>query len=961
MSNSDKEKLNHVNDKLITKTKIFNSNKLKKTENNFNLIHWNPNSLNNKIDEFKLFCNKYKPHIVSINETKMSDFNANHILDINNYTTIHKSRSVNINGAGGVALLIRKDVNFIECNFFETLNVEICAINVNLNGKDICIVSYYNPPNLSLNENIFNTLKQKCQHFIILGDLNAKSKLWGAEKNNSNGDILDNLILEYDCIIINNKEPTHVSYNGRSSNILDYCIISTNLFNIFNEFIVLNEDDMTSDHLPFLVKLEQSRNYDLNNERDNETNIKKYNFNKADWSRFKQLLPTCFEENIGKDVEALELFIRNSIIEAANKSIPTYKSNNKNQKQFPKHILSLIKARQLARKLTQKDRNCSNAKSLYNKLTKTIRAEIRAMKDTEWREFTKKLGTCPPSTKPFWDRINTIRGKKKKATIPTLKVDKTIYESDESKAQLFSSILHKTFSMENGSEFDDKFKEKVDKNIKNFDFKNHGSTNVDIFDIRDLNLVIKDLKKNAACGEDNIHNLMLKNSTQDFRKQILVLINETVKQSKIPQSWKNSIVSMIPKKVNNSSCPKDYRPISLTSCLAKVAERLMLVKIKEFLHKNKIIIKQQSGFRQKRQTKDNIFHLTQKAIESLNRGKRMCTILFDIASAFDKVWHEGLIFKLIKLNFPKYIICWIKEFLTNRYFAIRVNKTVTTKLRILAGVPQGAVISPTLFSLFINDIPILYSKNKWYSLLFADDLCSSHIYKNKKSITKRIQSYLNRIDNWLKMWRLSMASNKCNYIVFSNDKLQNGEETLDIKLRGCNINKSENPMFLGIRYDKHLSFKNQLEYLKESCLKRVNVLKVLANRNWGLSVRTLTQVYISLIRSLLEYSSIIYPCISATNLSLLEKVQFKCLKIINRKSKFSSNREIIELDGYQSIEKRFDQLNINYIKNNIINKNELFTDLLDEYWNYIGGREVNRKTLLCKYKEEIKYIQQQQL
>jgi hypothetical protein len=259
---------------------------------------------------------------------------------------------------------------------------------------------------------------------------------------------------------------------------------------------------------------------------------------------------------------------------------------------------------------------------------------------------------------------------------------------------------------------------------------------------------------------------MLKNSTQDFRKQILVLINETVKQSKIPQNWKNSIVSMIPKKVNNSSCPKDYRPISLTSCLAKVAERLMLAKIKEFLHKNKIIIKQQSGFRQKRQTKDNIFHLTQKAIETLNRGKRMCTILFDIASAFDKVWHEGLIFKLIKLNFPKYIICWIKEFFTNRYFAIRVNKTVTTKLRILAGVPQGAVISPTLFSIFINDIPILYSKNKWYSLLFADDLCSSHIYKNKKSITKRIQSYLNRIDNWLKMWRISMAPNKCNYIVF---------------------------------------------------------------------------------------------------------------------------------------------------------------------------------------------------
>ena len=106
---------------------------------------------------------------------------------------------------------------------------------------------------------------------------------------------------------------------------------------------------------------------------------------------------------------------------------------------------------------------------------------------------------------------------------------------------------------------------------------------------------------------------------------------------------------MIPKKQHNSSNPKDYQPINLTSCLA---ERLMLTKIKEFLDKHKIIIKQQSGFRQKRQTKDNIFHLTQKAIETINREKRMCTIFFDIASAFDKVWHEGLVYKLIKLNCP---------------------------------------------------------------------------------------------------------------------------------------------------------------------------------------------------------------------------------------------------------------------------------------------------------------------
>ena len=263
---------------------------------------------------------------------------------------------------------------------------------------------------------------------------------------------------------------------------------------------------------------------------------------------------------------------------------------------------------------------------------------------------------------------------------------------------------------------------------------------------------------------------MIQNTTQEFRKIILHLINETVKQSKLPKNWKSSLISMIPKKQNNSCNPKDYRPISLTSCLAKLSERLIMIRFKEFLDKNKITIKQQSGFRQKRQTKDNIFFLTQKAIETLNRGKRMCTIFFDIASAFDKVQHDGVIYKLIKLKCPKYIICWLKDFLTNRVFAVRINEWITKQLSISTGVPQGAVLSPVLFSLFINDIPINYSKNKNYSLLFADDLCAFYIYKKKRTRVKQVQLYLDQIEQWLKSWRLMMAPHKCNYIVFSNNK-----------------------------------------------------------------------------------------------------------------------------------------------------------------------------------------------
>ena len=159
----------------------------------------------------------------------------------------------------------------------------------------------------------------------------------------------------------------------------------------------------------------------------------------------------------------------------------------------------------------------------------------------------------------------------------------------------------------------------------------------------------------------------------------------------------------------------------------------------------------------------------------------MCTIFFDIASAFDKVWHRGLVFKLLKLNFPDFIICWINEFLTNRVFAIKINETLTKKYEILAGAPQGAVMSPVWFSIFINYMPMNFNKNKSYSLLFADDLCYMNIFKKATNSKKQqIEIYLKSIEKWLLRWRLKMSPSKCSYIIFSANKKE--VEQMDLKL-----------------------------------------------------------------------------------------------------------------------------------------------------------------------------------
>ena len=217
-----------------------------------------------------------------------------------------------------------------------------------------------------------------------------------------------------------------------------------------------------------------------------------------------------------------------------------------------------------------------------------------------------------------------------------------------------------------------------------------------LFKLKDIKNEIKKLKKRSAAGPDNIHNLMLINASTEFLNLLLQLFNNSVQTSTIPSSWKIAIVTMIPKKKNNSSNPKDYRPISVSSCLGKLLEKLLRTRINNFLSQKNILLKQQSGFRSQRQTRDNLSHLLQKTIESFNRRKKVCSIFFDIAAAFDKVWHQGLLNKMIKMNFPRYIIKWISELLKDRKFKVTIGEASSALLSILAGVPQGVVLSPIL-------------------------------------------------------------------------------------------------------------------------------------------------------------------------------------------------------------------------------------------------------------------------
>jgi exodeoxyribonuclease-3 len=402
--------------------RIKNIFKINKTKN-IKIVHWNCNSINNKIEEFKLFLLKYKPDIISLNETKINEITANYLLNsIQNYTFIHKHRNNNKNGGGGVALIINKNIKFVELDIFDHLNLETVAIKIKIQKLEMMIVSYYNPPSSSLAKEIFEIASQSKINFIICGDLNAKTISIGCNQNNTNGSILEEIMNENDCIIANDSTHTYYSFRDKNinyqSDILDLIICSSNLYTKIKDYSVLINEDMTSDHLPIMLS--------LNSQMLIKTKAPKfvYNFNKADWCKFKQLLPHKAPDHILKDVELLNEYIRDQLLLAAENSIPK-KNQNETRKSLPAYILELIKTRKIYRKKYQKEK-ILEYRTKYNQLTKIIRDEIDSFKNKDWLEFINKQGSNPLNTKPFWQKLNKIRQKRSDASLPTLIKDNNV-------------------------------------------------------------------------------------------------------------------------------------------------------------------------------------------------------------------------------------------------------------------------------------------------------------------------------------------------------------------------------------------------------------------------------------------------------------------------------------------------------------------------------------------------------
>lgn len=380
----------------------------------------------------------------------------------------------------------------------------------------------------------------------------------------------------------------------------------------------------------------------------------------------------------------------------------------------------------------------------------------------------------------MWRKISRLSGKKMTQTIPNLVDENKIrYCDDQNKAEIFAKNLYKTFNEDTNPKYNADWKREVSSLIKNKKYVDSANNIPPVITKNEIYSAIESLSNKESSDAFGISNKMIINSSYKFKDELLLLLNKMLSANIIPQNWKTSKVTMLPKTKRDKWNPKNYRPISITPCLMRLYEKIINARIQSHLTANKIIINQQSGFRKQRQTKDNLFFLIQKALESTNRKFKAIAIFFDIQQAFDKVWLDGLLYKLAKIKLPSYLINWLLEFLKDRKFYVKVNKAESEMYEISCGVPQGAVLSPTLFSIFINDIPIEHKKYSRYGLLFADDLVKMYMFKGrctKKTIENQINKDLEVLAQWANKWRLTFATHKSFYMCFKKQNLEDSTE-----------------------------------------------------------------------------------------------------------------------------------------------------------------------------------------
>ena len=406
--------------------------------------------------------------------------------------------------------------------------------------------------------------------------------------------------------------------------------------------------------------------------------------------------------------------------------------------------------------------------------------------------------------------------------------------------------------------------------------------------------LLKDLNPHKAQRPDAIPSRFLKECAEEIAPAFTLVYQASMQQGTIPGDWKKALVTPIFKKGDKSD-QANYRPISLTSICCKTMEHIIHSQVMQHLDIHKILCDQQHGFRKRRSCDSQLLVTTQDISANLDEGEQIDAILLDFSKAFDKVPHQRQLLKLRHYGIGESTLQWIQSFLSDRSQQVLVEGQASDSSPVTSGVPQGTVLGPLLFLLYINDMPMKVSST---ARLFADDsLLYWRIRSSQDSIS--LQEDLDRLQQWEKEWQMSFNPAKC--VVVRITRKRNPISAI-YKIHNHGLEVVKQGKYLGVTLADNLSWNKHVD---ETTKKSNNTLAFLRRNISRCPSEIKAQCYTSLVRPVIEYAATAWDPYTARNIQQLEAVQRRAARFVTGDYKTtSSTSQMITNLGWSSLQQR---------------------------------------------------------
>ena len=805
-------------------------------------------SIRAKRQPFWLLLEEAKPDIIIGSETWLhAGIFEREFLPSGYHTLARRDRKSDPHG--GVIVIAKENIVGVDLHI--STNTELAVASVQCPGKEQLIVaSAYRPPTSSLEymQEMAEKITQLYQTYPkatiwVAGDLNLPDIDWSKHTVISN-QYNHAINQQYLDLLYDTGSEQVIKFPTRGDNILD--LFSTNrpsLVTRCKSMPGVSDHDIAfvEAHIKAVRKKPPRRKILLWTKANPETL-------KTAVSDFSTSFMEACSENT--DVETMWCQFKEGCLQIMEEKVPSKLSSTRHsQPWINKKIKRLSRRKKRAYRKAKKSGEEADQAN-YKRLQKETQYECKKAYNTYIKDIVTE-----DKPKKLYSFINSKRCDS--SGVPLLKKNGIGYSDPKNKAAILNDQFSSVFTEEDQSHMPP-LNTPPGPDMHKFTIHTTG-----------IEKLMKGLNPHKAQGPDNIPTRFLKDYATELAPCLTLIFSASLQQGKIPTDWKQANVTPLFKKGDKTSA-SNYRPISLTSVCCKLMEHVIHSQVMKHLDQHKLLSDSQHGFRKRRSCETQLIITIQDIAAALEDGEQIDAILLDFSKAFDKVPHGRLLYKLRHLGIHGQVLRWIESFLSNRSQRVLVEGHTSEPAAVSSGVPQGSVLGPLLFLVYINDMPGQVCSS---SRLFADD---SLLYRRIRTAEDSavLQRDLERLEQWEKDWQMEFNPTKCEVLRFTRRR---NPLRATYTIHGHTLQTVPNGKYLGVNLNEKLSWN---QHVDATTKKANNSLAFLRRNLASCPTNIRDQCYKSLVRPIVEYASPVWDPHTAANISKVEAVQRRAARFV---------------------------------------------------------------------------------